>query len=68
MREKGIGVNLHYIPIYRHPYYRSLGLSDKDFPNSAEYYREAMTIPIYPNMTEEQQASVIAALTSSIQS
>jgi UDP-4-amino-4,6-dideoxy-N-acetyl-beta-L-altrosamine transaminase len=68
MREQGIGVSLHYIPIYKHPFYRSLGLSDKDFSNSAEYYREAMTIPIYPNMTEDQQAQVIAALKSSIYS
>jgi len=68
MREQGIGVNLHYIPIYNHPYYRSLGLSDKDFPNAGQYYRQAMTIPIYPNMTEEQQALVVSALKSSTHS
>ena len=64
LRESGINVNLHYIPIYRHPYYKSLGYVVDDFPNSEEYYRQAISIPIFPSMSEVEQNFVIEVLHS----
>lgn len=58
----GIGVNLHYIPIHRQPYYEKLGFKAADFPVAEAYYQEAMSLPIYPGLTEEQQDQVIRTL------
>jgi len=66
MRQRGIGVNLHYIPVYRQPYYRQFGYDYADFPQSERYYRDAMTIPLHPAMSEADQDTVIAALTGSL--
>lgn len=60
----GIGVNLHYIPVHRQPYYERLGFKAGDFPEAEAYYLEAMSLPIYPGLTEEQQSRVIRALNS----
>ncbi|RXZ64751.1 UDP-4-amino-4,6-dideoxy-N-acetyl-beta-L-altrosamine transaminase [Pelagerythrobacter rhizovicinus] len=62
LREQGIGVNLHYIPIYRQPYYEKLGLRREDFPHAEAYYREAISLPMYPTLTEEEQDRVVKAL------
>lgn len=62
LRRLGIGVNVHYIPIHLQPYYRSLGFQPGDFPASEHYYSRAITIPLYPKMTNEQQDEVVAAL------
>ena len=59
LRESGINVNLHYIPIYRQPYYQEMGFTIDDFPNSESYYKQAISIPIFPDMTETQQAYII---------
>jgi len=59
LRRSGINVNLHYIPIYRHPYYRNIGFNSKNFPMAESYYSEAISIPIYPAMTHEEQTKVI---------
>jgi len=59
LRKSGINVNLHYIPIYRHPYYEKIGFNKNDYPNSESYYSEAISIPIFPAMTEDQQNYVI---------
>ncbi len=59
LRKSGINVNLHYIPIYRHPYYEKIGFNNNDYPNSESYYSEAISIPIFPAMTEDQQNYVI---------
>lgn len=59
LRNFGIGVNVHYIPIHTQPYYQKRGFSVGDFPESEKYYSEAMTIPLYPDMTEMQQDEVI---------
>lgn len=61
LREMGIGVNLHYMPVYLQPYYSRL-CSYGDFPNSAQYYREAISIPMYAGLTEKQQDFVVEAL------
>ncbi|GAB4276513.1 MAG: UDP-4-amino-4,6-dideoxy-N-acetyl-beta-L-altrosami ne transaminase [Coriobacteriia bacterium] len=58
MRKAGIGVNVHYIPVHLQPYYRKLGFKEGDFPKSEAYYELAITLPLYPAMTEEQQDSI----------
>jgi UDP-4-amino-4,6-dideoxy-N-acetyl-beta-L-altrosamine transaminase len=62
LRSAGILVNLHYIPVYRHPYYQKLGFNKKDFPVAEAYYKEAISIPIYSSMTIFQQDEVIERL------
>ena len=62
LREKGIGVNLHYIPVYAHPYYKSMGFEQKDFPESEAYYSEAISLPLFPTMTEAEQNEVVNVL------
>lgn len=64
MRSAGIGVNLHYIPIYRQPYYLKEGYDPGDFPEAERYYKEAISLPIYPGLTEVQQNEVINCLMS----
>lgn len=62
MREQGIGVNLHYIPVHTQPYYAQMGFKPQDFPEAQAYYREAMSIPMFQTMTEDQQDQVVTAL------
>jgi dTDP-4-amino-4,6-dideoxygalactose transaminase len=63
MRELQIGVNLHYIPVYLQPYYRALGFSAGYCPAAETYYAEAISLPIFPALTAQQQATVLNALT-----
>ena len=58
----GIGVNLHYIPVYRHPYYQNENMNYHDYPISETYYSSAITIPLYSSMSEEDQDMVIKAI------
>lgn len=62
MKEHGVMLNLHYIPVHLQPYYRDLGFGDGDFPVSEQYYREALTLPLYYDLTDAQQDAIIAAL------
>ncbi|CVK19889.1 UDP-4-amino-4,6-dideoxy-N-acetyl-beta-L-altrosamine transaminase [Sporomusa sphaeroides] len=62
MREKGIMLNLHYIPVHTQPYYQQLGFKIGDFPNSEQYYKEVFTLPLYYGLTDEQQDEVVKAL------
>ncbi len=62
LRELGIGVNLHYIPVHTQPYYQRMGLGSGDFPEAERYYAEAISLPMFQTMTEAQQDEVIAAL------
>lgn len=64
LRANGIGVNLHYIPIYRQPYYAKLGFDSARFPESEAYYREAISLPIYPRLSVEDQTRVVELLKS----
>ncbi|MEH6499799.1 MAG: UDP-4-amino-4,6-dideoxy-N-acetyl-beta-L-altrosamine transaminase [Pseudoalteromonas distincta] len=66
LREKGIGVNLHYIPVHLQPYYRQLGFSSGDFPEAERYYKEVISLPMFPGLTESQQSEVIDALRTSL--
>jgi UDP-4-amino-4,6-dideoxy-N-acetyl-beta-L-altrosamine transaminase len=64
LREKGIGVNVHYIPVHLQPYYAAMGFQQGDFPESEEYYSEAISLPMYPNLSEEDQDRVVGVLNS----
>ncbi len=59
LRKKQILVNLHYIPIHLQPYYKKFGFNYGDFPNSEEYYKEAISLPIYSTLSDEQQNYII---------
>lgn len=67
MRAQGIGVNVHYIPVHTQPYYQALGFQHGDFPLAEQYYAGALTLPLYPDLTEQQQDTVIAALQKAIE-
>jgi len=60
--DKGIGVNVHYIPIHLHPFYQQLGFNYGDFPCAERYYERAITLPLYPSLTQQQQQAVVDAL------
>ena len=62
MRAAGILVNLHYIPVHMQPYYQELGFEVGQFPQAEQYYKEAISIPMFPAMTKEQQNEVVAKL------
>lgn len=62
LREQGIGVNLHYIPVHTQPYYQQIGFKAGDFPEAARYYAEAISLPMFQTMSEAQQDLVVAAL------
>lgn len=59
LQAAGIGVNVHYIPVYRHPYYRKHGYEGCYCPNAESFYERAITLPLYPALTNEQQDYVI---------
>jgi len=62
MRTRGIALNLHYIPVHTQPYYEALGFHAEDCPAAVEYYREVLTLPLYPCMTDAEQEMVARAL------
>jgi len=62
--KNGVGLNVHYIPIYRQPYYSQLGFDSADFPVAEKYYSEAVSIPMYADLTFEQQQHVASVLIS----
>lgn len=62
LRGQGIAPNVHYAPIHLQPDYRQLGFAPGNFPNAERYYRRAITIPLYPTMTDAEQGYVIDAL------
>ena len=66
LRERGIGVNVHYIPVHTQPYYRQLGFNSGDFPRAEDFYARAVTLPLFPTMTERQHDDVIAAVKSAV--
>ena len=59
LKEKGIGVQVHYIPVYLHPYYQGLGYKKGSCPVAEDYYQREISIPIYPSMTDEDVKYVI---------
>jgi UDP-4-amino-4,6-dideoxy-N-acetyl-beta-L-altrosamine transaminase len=62
LREQGIGINLHYIPVHLQPYYKRFGFKRGDFPQAEQYYKEAISLPLYPGLTEAKQDQVVSTL------
>jgi UDP-4-amino-4,6-dideoxy-N-acetyl-beta-L-altrosamine transaminase len=62
MRAVRIGVNVHYIPIHLQPYYRALGFNPGDYPVAEAYYNRAISLPMFPALTAEQQERVARTL------
>ena len=67
LREHGVGVNVHYIPIHTQPYYQQFGFQEGDFPNSESYYNRAISIPLFHTITVEQQDKVANVLQKVLQ-
>ena len=59
LRENGITAQVHYIPVHWHPLYRGLGFKPGDFPESESFYRGELSLPLFPDLREQQQDSVI---------
>lgn len=62
LRAADIGVNVHYIPVHLQPYYRRMGFAEGDFPQAEDYYARAISLPLYPALSETEQDFVIATL------
>jgi dTDP-4-amino-4,6-dideoxygalactose transaminase len=62
LRAAGIGVNLHYIPVHLQPYYRERGFAPGDYPQAERYYAEAISLPMFPSLSDEQQDYVVGQL------
>lgn len=67
LRKKGVGVNLHYIPVHTQPYYARMGFCPEDFPQAMQYYAQAISLPMYPDLTEALQEQVVSALAEALQ-
>jgi len=66
LRKKNILVNIHYIPIYHHTLYKKLKFNSKNFPNCELYYKTAITIPLFPSMSEEMQKKIVKEIKVSL--
>lgn len=62
LRERGLLVNLHYIPVHTQPYYKKIGFKEGDFPHAEAYYAEAISIPLYFGLSDENQEMVMASI------
>ena len=66
LRANQINVNIHYIPVHIQPYYKAMGFRYGDFPASEKYYKEAISLPMYPGLSQSDQDKVVRVLTSSL--
>ncbi len=66
MRENGVGVNVHYMPIHLQPYYKTLGFKEGDFKNSEQFYSGAISLPIFPSLQENEQQYIVETLQAAI--
>lgn len=66
MRAAAIGVNVHYIPIHLQPYYRRLGFKPGDFPMAERYYQRAISLPLFPALSDQQQERVVEVLKTAL--
>jgi UDP-4-amino-4,6-dideoxy-N-acetyl-beta-L-altrosamine transaminase len=66
LREAGIGVNLHYIPVHLQPFYQQLGFHAGQFPESEAYYREAVTLPLFPGLRSDEISYMVDRLRDSL--
>jgi UDP-4-amino-4,6-dideoxy-N-acetyl-beta-L-altrosamine transaminase len=68
LRRRGVGVNVHYIPVHLQPYYRALGFSEGQYPEAEAHGKEAITLPLFPGLTEGMQDQVIDCVRSTLDS
>ena len=68
LRNNNIWVNIHYIPIYKQPFFKNASNITYDLPNAENYYKTAMSIPIFPSMTEKDQDTVVSVLRKAFKS
>jgi len=66
LRENGIGANVHYIPVHMQPFYQKLGFKFGDFPIAEGYYQQAISLPLHPSLTDEDQMYIVAKLKESL--
>jgi len=66
LRAANIGVNLHYIPIHTQPFYQNLGFTAGDFPQAMSYYAEAISLPLFPGLTNADQQIIVEQLKQAI--
>ena len=66
LRKAGLGVNLHYIPVYRQPYFERMGFKNWYCPEAEQYYAEAISLPIFTGMTDAQQYQVVSAVQDAV--
>ncbi len=62
LRAQGLGVNLHYIPVHLQPYYQEQGFAEGDFPEAERYFLEALSLPLFPELSDEMQDEVVEHL------
>lgn len=62
LRAKDIMVNLHYIPVHTQPYYQQMGFKQGDYPEAEQYYRETISIPMHPTLTQDEQDYVVSSI------
>lgn len=62
LRSEGVGINVHYVPVHLQPYYQKMGFKQGDFPVAEDYYKRAITLPLFPTMTLADQDKIITAL------
>ena len=68
LRKNNIGVNVHYMPIYRQPYYQKFNFNSQDFPNSENYYNSALSIPMYPKLNKKDQMFIVEIIKEAVSS
>lgn len=62
LKSRGIGSQVHYIPVPAHPHYRRLGFRPEDYPNAQKYYQKTLSIPLFYDLTDNQQEQVISSI------
>lgn len=67
LRAEGIQANVHYIPVHLQPYYRRLGFVEGQYPEAEQYYREAITLPLYPGLQDADQEKIAAILRKAVE-
>ncbi len=67
MRQAGIGVNVHYIPVHTQPWYQAMGFRPGDFPEAETYYASCLSLPIFPELREQEQLAVVNTLKQALQ-
>ncbi|WP_420599264.1 UDP-4-amino-4,6-dideoxy-N-acetyl-beta-L-altrosamine transaminase [Neptuniibacter sp.] len=67
LREQGIGVNIHYIPVHTQPYYQKMGFKPESYPKSMDYYSEAISLPLHQSLTDAEQDQVIDTLRATLE-